>query len=301
MNAYEAVTARLIEHLERGVIPWKQPWRNSAKGAYLPTNFVSGKGYRGINLAMLLCSGYTSQTWMTYKQARDIGAQVRAGAHGTPVVFWKFPQRGKREDGETESLEGRGAPLCRYYTVFNTEQIDGLPADLPFDEEPFDPIESAQNIVDAHMNSASHPSLQHGGATACYMLSKDAVFMPEPHTFISAETYYTTLFHELGHSTRHPARCDRPREGNFGSKPYAEEELIAEFTAAFLCAESGIVSNDLDAHNAAYIANWLTVLKNDSRIAVMAAQRAQKAADYILGRAPAAAVEESPVSEEVAA
>lgn len=114
MNAYEAVTNRLIEHLERGVIPWRQPWRNTSKGAYLPTNYVSGKGYRGINLAMLLCSGFTSQTWMTYKQASDLGAQVRKGERGTPVVFWKFPKRGeKNEDGEVESNEGRRAPLCR--------------------------------------------------------------------------------------------------------------------------------------------------------------------------------------------
>lgn len=291
MNAYEAVTARLIERLESGVIPWKQPWKNTARGAYLPTNFRTGRGYRGINLAMLLCSGFRSQQWMTYKQAAELGAQVRKGERGTPVVFWKFAGR---EERELEAVAGhRSAPMCRTYTVFNVDQIDGLPAELPFDSMPFDAIESAQRIVDAHLSSPSHPELKHGGATACYIGAYDAVYMPEPHTFRSRETYYCTLFHELGHSTGHPRRLDRDMSGGFGSKKYASEELVAEFSAAFLCAESGIVSDDLDAHNAAYIQSWLKTLREDSRVAVMAAQRAQKAADFILGRSAAPAAIEA--------
>ena len=302
MNAYEAVTARLIEHLERGVIPWRQPWRNTSKGAYLPTNFVTGRGYRGINLAMLLCSRFGSQTWMTYKQAAELGANVRKGEHGTPVVFWKFPNRNQRAEGDEPSGDGgeldRRAPMCRYYTVFNSDQIDGLPADLPFEDEPFDAIEAAQRVVDEHLQSASHAELRHGGSSALYSQGSDTVYMPVPQSFKSPETYYSTLFHELGHSTGNPRRLNRDLTGGFGSKPYANEELVAEFTAAFLCAESGIVSPELDGHNAAYIANWLNVLRNDSRMAVMAAQRAQKAADFILGRAPAT-YDAAPVVETV--
>jgi antirestriction protein ArdC len=300
MNAYEVITARLIEKLEAGVIPWKQPWKNSAHGAYLPTNFATGRGYRGINLAMLLCSGYGSQQWMTYKQAEELGANVRKGERGTPVVFWKFPGKAANEDGAM--VREKGAPLCRYYTVFNVEQIDGLPVDLPFEDAPFDAIESAQRIVDAHMASASHPELKHGGASACYVLTYDTVYMPKPQSFVTPEKYYSTLFHELGHSTRHPRRLDRKKEdARFGSKDYATEELVAEFTAAFLCAESGIVSEDVDAHNAAYIKDWLDVFKADSRVAVMAAQRAQKAADFILGRAAFDAAEEAREESAVAA
>lgn len=274
-NAYEVVTERLIAKLETGVIPWRQPWKNTSRGAHLPCNFATGRSYRGINTIMLLCSGFQSPQWMTYKQAQSIGAQVRKGEQGTPVVFWSFQER---EDSDKKSA------WCKYFTVFNLEQIDGLQPEIPFDVPAFDPIEEAQRIADGYLASASHPKLLHGGSKACYSLNDDTVYMPDGSQFNKREMYYDTLFHELGHSTAHPMRLDRELSAKFGTPGYSQEELIAEFTAAFLLAESGISTDDTDAHNAAYIAAWLKVLKGDSRIAIYGAQRAQKAADYILGR-----------------
>jgi antirestriction protein ArdC len=276
-NAYETITARLITQLESGVIPWRQPWKNTARGAYLPCNFTTGKTYRGINLAMLLCSGYNSPQWMTYKQARERGAQVRKGEQGTPVVFWQFDK-----DESTD----RNRAWCKGYTVFNVEQMDGIPQELPFDAPAFDPLTAAESLAQRYIVSGG-PALLHGGSSACYMPSRDTVYMPQPVQFVSRETYYSTLFHEFGHSTGAAKRLNRKFGKHFGDADYAREELIAEFIAAFLSAESGIVSPDLDAHNAAYIANWLQTFKADSRLAVTAAQRAQKAADLIVGRAPA--------------
>jgi antirestriction protein ArdC len=274
-NAYEVVTDRLIAKLESGVIPWRQPWKNTSRGAHLPCNFATGRSYRGINTIMLLCSGFQSPQWMTYKQAQSIGAQVRKGESGTPVVFWQFG-----EEAETK----KKTAWSKYFTVFNLEQIDGIQPEIPFDAPTFDPIAEAQTIVNGYLAAASHPRLLHGGSIACYSQSSDTVHMPDGSQFIKRELYYDTLFHELGHSTAHPSRLKRDLSGKFGTAAYSQEELTAEFTAAFLLAESGISSEVTDAHNAAYLASWLRVLKGDSRIAVYAAQRAQKAADYILGR-----------------
>lgn len=288
-NAYETVTNRLIEKLESGVIPWRQPWKNTARGAHRPCNFVSGRSYRGINTIMLLCSGYASPQWMTYKQAQSIGGQVRKGEQGTPVVFWRF-----EEKPETKEKTA----WCKHFTVFNIEQIDGLQPEIPFDVPVFDPIAEAQSIVDGYLNAPSHPRLLHGGSVACYSPSEDAVYMPEGSQFMKREMYYSTIFHEFAHSTAHRSRLDRDISGKFGSPAYSQEELTAEFTAAFLLAESGIGNDGTDASNAAYIASWLRVLKADSRVAIFAAQRAQKAADYITGRT---AADEAATSEEVAA
>jgi antirestriction protein ArdC len=286
-SAYEIVTARLVAQLETGIIPWKQPWKNTARGAHLPCNFATGRSYRGINCAMLLCSGFDTPQWMTYKQAAAIGAQVRKGSHGTPVVYWQFDER---EDSKKKSA------WCKYSTVFNLAQIDGIQPEIPFDVPAFDGIAAAQAVADKYMGGASHPRLRHGGSKAAYLPSDDTVYMPEPGSFVSAEMYYATLFHEFGHSTGSASRLGRDLSGKFGTPAYSQEELCAEFTAAFLAAESGISPDSTDAHNAAYIASWLRVLKADSRVAVMAAQRAQKAADFILQRSAAAVT-----SEEVAA
>lgn len=289
-NAYDAVTSRLIAQLEAGVIPWRQPWKNRAHGAHLPTNFATGRSYRGINFAVLLFSGYASPLWMTYKQAAAMGAQVRKGERGTPVVFWQFDN--------TRAIDGKkGAPWCKNFTVFNVAQIDGLAQELPFDAPTFEPLEAAQSVVDAYLG-AGGPSLKHGGSSACYVPSTDTVHMPFGTDFVTREKYYCTLFHEFGHSTGAARRLARDLSGAFGSKNYAAEELVAEFTAAFLSAETGCTSDDLDAHNAAYIAGWLHTFRADNRIAVMAAQRAQKAADLILGRAAAGAVDAEAVASE---
>lgn len=288
MNAYETITARIIASLESGVVPWRKEWKASAAGTAFPHNKLTGKSYRGINVLSLLCSPYQSSAWLTYKQAQELGAQVRKGEKGSPVVFWKFDRKGAKDDGGeavvVDDRKDRSAPFMRTYTVFNVEQVDGLQDALPFEAPEFNAIESAQSIVDAYLAGASHPTLAHGGDRACYSPARDHVQMPNAGCFTTAEAYYCTLFHEFAHSTGHDSRLKRKIDNHFGTADYSDEELVAEFSAAFLSAESHISSDELLDNSAAYIHGWLDKLRNDSKIAIYAAQRAQKAADFILGR-----------------
>lgn len=298
MNTYEVITQRIIESLERGIIPWRKEWKARASGSPFPHNFATGKTYRGINFFSLLCTPYSSASWMTYKQAAAMGGQVRRGEKGSPVVFWKF-ERGRTVKNTTTGEEREAGPMLRQYTVFNVEQIDGLQPELPLDAPAFDPIASAEAIVSAYMASDSHPTLGHGGDRAFYIPTRDHVQVPHAGAFVSPAAYYSTLFHEFAHSTGHEKRLDRKMTGGYGSRDYSDEELVAEFAASFLSAEACVANDDLLENSAAYIGGWLEKFKGDSRVAVYAAQRAQKAADFILGKRAAAEAEES--SEEVAA
>lgn len=287
-NAYETITNRIIETLQSGVIPWRKEWKDSGKngGGALPYNLTNGKAYRGINVMTLFCSGYASNGWCTYKQAQSLGYQVRKGEKSAPVVFWSFPDKKQKADGR--------APWMKVYSVFNIAQLDGVPAEIPFDAAPDNRIESAEAVTAGYMSSASHPELAHGGSSAYFAPSRDLVQMPPKDAFSSLEAYYSTLFHEFTHSTGIKARLGREElQGiqRFGDCDYSKEELTAEFGAAFLCGEAGISNEPLLTNSAAYIQNWVSKLQNDKTLVVQAAQRAQKAADYILGRTFGEAVE----------
>ena len=280
VNVYETVTNRIIAALEGGVIPWRKEWAVAA--AKLPANYISKRTYRGINVWLLLDDRYTSNHWLTYKQAVAIGANVRKGEKGTPIMFWKFDKRTNEESGKAESWV-----LARQYTVFNVEQCDGIPAEIPagVTVAEFEPLEAAEAIAEGYLRRG--PSLAHGGNSAYYMSLTDHVQMPHREVFTSPDAYYSTLFHELAHSTGHQSRLARYEIGekaSFGSESYSKEELTAEITAAFLCAEAGISNVTVETNHAAYLQHWLTALKHDKTLVVSAAQRAQKAADYILDR-----------------
>jgi antirestriction protein ArdC len=286
-SVYEIVTSRILEELERGVVPWHKPWRTLP-----PANLVSKKPYRGINVFLLALQGYGSQYWLTYRQAQALGGNVRKGEHGTKVVFWKF------DTYETETAEGepegrKSAAFLRYYTVFNLEQTEGLKAlrALP----PAFPIESAESIVNAMPNPPAFAQ----GFQAAYAPSRDTVTMPSRTAFASQAEYYSTLFHELTHSTGHAKRLgregfDKPQQ--FSSESYSREELVAEMGSAMLCGVAGIEQGTL-ANSAAYLKAWIQRLKSDSRLVVSAASAAQKAADYIRGESP----NDSPSSEGISA
>jgi len=302
-NVYDAITERIIDALEAGRIPWKKEWRTSGKSSGLPYNLVSKQPYRGANVFSLLCSGYSSSGWCTYKQAQALGYNVRKGEKSSPVIFWKFPAKADKTsspDASTSTDDKRSAPFARLYHVFNIEQLDGVPSELPFtDAVTFDPIAECEAVTAAFMASASHPSLAHGGDSAHFNISRDHVQMPNRETFNSAGGYYATLFHEFAHSTGIKSRCDRAElqaRTGFGSEEYSKEELTAEFAAAFLCAETGCSNEERIFNSVAYIQGWISKLKNDKQMAVQAAQRAQKAADFILLRSASAVI-----SEEVTA
>jgi antirestriction protein ArdC len=276
MNVYEIVTGKIIALLEQGEIPWRKPWKS--KG--MPLNLVSKRPYRGVNVFLLASTRYSSKYWLTYDQALDLGGHVKKGEKASLIFFWKVLQKVEEDQDGNEKTEK--IPLLRYYNVFNLEQCDGIktPADeLPVDE--FTPIEKAEQIVEGMPN---RPEIRHEGTQACYSPILDYIKMPKHDLFISPEEYYSTLFHEMVHSTGHSSRVNRKlndRITPFGSSDYSKEELIAEMGASFSCGICEIENSTLE-NSAAYIRSWLKVLRGDSKLVVMAAAAASKAADYIL-------------------
>jgi len=276
---YAMVTDRIVKMLEAGVAPWKRTW--SGGTGFMPRNMVSGKAYRGINSLLLSCSEFSSDYWMTYKQATSKGGQVRKGEKSSPVIFWKKLDIEDRNTGKKKKI-----PFLRYYSVFNLDQIDGIePPDAPTETIQFDPIRAAEEIVIA---MPSQPIIVHEENRAFYRPSSDTVNMPKPKMFHKPEHYYSTLFHELVHATGHEDRLARPgimERTSFGSNDYSKEELVAEMGAAFLCAHAHIDQETL-TDSASYLQNWIKVLKGDSKLAVCAASAAQKASDFILNIQP---------------
>jgi antirestriction protein ArdC len=280
-NVYEVITSKIVKQLESGTAPWHKPWKARGRSG-LPRNLVSSREYRGINVWILLSSGYASPYWLTFRQARELNGHVRQGEVGFPVVYWKF---GKREVQDGDELVEKPSVLCRYYTVFNVEQCEGLkirPAEPAENQPQVQPIEACEQVVDAWLGK---PMIRHGGDCASYSKVLDSVQMPERTSFDSVEEYYSTLFHELTHSTGHLTRLNRSTLTDFerfGDQNYSREELVAEMGAAFLAGYCGIDNLTIN-NSAAYLANWLDTLKNDSRMVLVAASQAQKAADLILG------------------
>ena len=273
--AYQKVTDALIESLQRGVAPWRKPWTGT-----VPMNGETHRPYRGINSIVLAASAHKDVRWLTWSGIQRLGGKVRKGEKSRPVVLWRFTEFKDPTTGEiTERI-----PFLKYFSVWNVEQCEGLKLKPLADLIPTannSPIAAAETIV---ANMPQRPDIQHGQQTAFYAPALDQVGMPDRERFAQIERYYSTLFHELAHSTGHKSRLNREEVTGgsfFGSEDYSREELVAEFCAAFLCNHAGIASTR--EQSAAYLAGWLNALKNDQGMAVWAAGRAQKAADYILG------------------
>ena len=282
-DIYQTVTDMILDLLDQGTVPWKHPIKSSGG---IPTSMSTGKPYRGINVFLLattaMTKGYRSSHWLTFKQAQARGGKVRKGEKASLVVLWKQLTKEDPKTGEEKFM-----PLLRHYNVFNAEQCDGIePPDVaPPDPlaERFTPIEQADAIVQGYK---SGPAIHHGGFRACYSPMADAVQIAQPEDFRNREAYYSTLFHELVHSTGHSSRLDRGLDTElrrFGDPDYSKEELTAEMGAAFLDATAGIHSDEVFEQSAAYIENWRTKLSKDKKLIVQAAGLAQRAADRILG------------------
>ena len=282
---YDQITERVLAALDRGVIPWRKPWRADLEA---PRNLASGRFYRGINVWLLLLAGYETPFWLTFRQALALKGNVRKGEHGSQIIFWKrieVPHKGQLDTvDDPDAPRTRTIPIMTAYTVFNAAQCDNIAVpDIPFYVNN-DPIEGAEEIV---AGMPLPPELAWDGrGRAYYLPSEDTVHLPTRASFESAEAVYGTMFHELAHATGHPSRL--AREGiekfdHFGSDRYGREELCAEMAAAYLCGEAGLAPALLD-NTSAYIRSWMSTLKTDTRAVVTAASRAQHAADYILGR-----------------
>jgi antirestriction protein ArdC len=280
-GVYKILTEHIIRLLEKGTIPWKQPWSQKE----LPQNLLNRIPYKGINLMLLSAFNFERNFFLTFKQVKSLSASIEKGAKSLPVVFWKWPEPERKEDGtllETDE-DKKVKPILRYYSVFNISQCKNIPENLIplLETRPNNSIESCARIIE-HM--PNRPTIQFVEQEAYYKPSLDIVNVPDIKFFESSESYYATLFHELVHSTGHEKRLNR-KDGmesiSFGSDKYSNEELIAEIGACFLEAQAGISDRDFE-NNAAYINGWLKRLKKDGRFIVFASSQAQKAADYIL-------------------
>ncbi len=273
---YQEVTTRILQQLELGVAPWVKPWATTP-GQNVPGNAVTGRNYSGVNVILLWLArerGWPTAKFLTFKQAQEAGGNVRKGEHGTPVYFVsKFIPKAERDKAEPRTIS-----MMKVFTVFNVAQCDNLPAKL-LPQPPAPRHEESRDATIDEFIAATGAHIMEGGTDrACYSPALDAVTLPAFTSFNSASAFYSTAFHELGHWTGHASRLNRYLRNRFGSAAYAAEELVAELTAAYLCAEFNV---DGSLQHADYIANWIALLKDDSRAFFTAASKAQAAADYL--------------------
>ena len=283
-KVYEMVTDRIISELEKGNIPWQKPWTGSINGAF---NRVSKKSYSILNQMLLSKPG----EYATFKQWQDLGGKIKKGAKSEIVVFWKILSVVEEQDSERDGQEEgtkkvKNIPLLKYYNVFHIDDVEGVE---PLKEKRFatDEDKTAQDIMDEYLER-EHIQLRHTDKNrAFYSPSFDYINLPEIEQFNSQAEYYSTAFHEMTHSTGHADRLNRLDTGiaaaAFGSETYSKEELVAEIGAATLVNYTGLETDKSFRNSAAYIQSWLKALKNDKKMIVSAASKADKAVSFILG------------------
>ncbi len=287
-DLYTRITNRIIAELEAGTRPWLKPWNaEHAAGRITRPLRHNGIPYRGINVVTLWMTatarGYACPIWLTYKQAQELGAQVRKGEHGELVVY--ADKITKTETTEKGDEVEREIPFLKGYTVFNAEQIDNL---LPHFTAPAAPtLDPVQRIAHAESFFASTGAdIRYGGDRAFYAIHPDYIQIPLFETFRDAEAYYATLAHECTHWTRHETRLNREfGRKRWGDEGYAAEELCAELGSAFLCADLGLTQEPRPDH-ASYLERWLKVMHNDKRAIFTAASYAERAAAFLHGLQP---------------
>lgn len=278
-DIYTDVTNRIITALEQGVPPWVCPWQD---GTAIPSNLATGKPYRGINFVMLcveaMSRNYSDFRWLTFKQANEIGARIRKGEHGTPIVFYRLREVNDATSvvADSNTAAKRSIPMLKTYTVFNASQLECIPD--RFALRPvlaWQPIEEAEQLI-----IKTGAVICHGGNRAFYRPSDDIIQLPPSTSFEKPDDYYATALHELCHWTGHQRRLNRVLGGRRDIEAYAYEELVAEIGAAFLFAHCGLLAR---MEHASYIDSWLDALRHDKRLIFVAAGAAQKAADFVLG------------------
>lgn len=274
-DIYEMITDRIIEQLENGVVAWQKPWTGVHDGAY---NRISNKPYSLLNQMLLSKTG----EYASFKQWTELGGHIKKGEKAEIVTFWKIqPIEEENEDGEKVIKQ---IPLLRYYNVFHISQVEGVePKSIDLNE--LQPIEEAERIKTEYMQREHIKILEKVTDKAFYSPSLDYIQVPCKEQYQNIEEFYSTLFHEMTHSTGHKVRLDREDVKDcmyFGSENYSKEELCAELGSAFLINKLGIASSKSFTNSTAYIQSWLRVLKNDKKFIISASSRAEKAVKYIL-------------------
>jgi len=287
-DIYERVTETILTQLEKGTAPWRSP---TIAQVGFPQNVLTKNRYQGINVFLLSSVGYASPWFLTYRQASELGGQVRKGERGHLIVkYGTYEIEGQASSGDQSTPAKRG--YLRGYTVFNSSQVDGI--DFPEIKHP--EYQSSEQVVLARkiIEGMPNPPKLEEGPHACphYQPQVDLVGMPSRETFESEVRFYSTVFHEFLHASGHESRLARKTllenkgimAGGSARQTYAKEELVAEMGACLLSAHAGIVT-DNHSTSAAYLSSWLNVLKvkDNKRWVVEAASQAQKGANYILG------------------
>ncbi|RYC29390.1 DUF1738 domain-containing protein [Lichenibacterium minor] len=284
---YAEITAKIIAELEAGRVPWVQPWTGSGGVPTMPTNAATGRRYSGINVLMLWAAaverGYSSGRWLTFRQALALGGNVRKGERATMVVYVdRFVPEDERRRAADAGEETRTTAFLKQFQVFGVEQCDGL-ADSALGTAAVVEPTPMEPWMDA-LITGMQVDVQVAGDRARYHRLVDRIDVPPPSAYPEPVNWYRTVLHELAHATGHKDRLARDLTGWFGSAAYAREELIAEMTAAFLCAALWTAPT---VRHADYIGSWLAVLRADERAIVRAASAASRAADYMTGFLPA--------------
>ncbi len=278
----KAVTERLIGMLESGTAPWQKPWDAGIAAMNRPHNF-NGRPYHGVNALMLWCTaidkGYEDPRWLTFKQVNKLGGHVNKGEKAQIVEYWQWEKEVENpETGEKEKVPLEHPKVYRA-AVFNADQCTGLPK-LRRQAQKWSPVERAENIIAANGVPVTHNT----DGSAFYSPGGDFICLPPRESFATVDAYYSTLLHEVGHSTGHPTRLNREFGGQFGSEGYAREELRAELASTFLCGELGIATTGSDEQHAAYVKSWVSALKNDYNEIFRAAADAEKICNYLYER-----------------
>lgn len=275
-SVYEIITERIIEQLENGVIPWQKPWSGTHSGAY---NRISNKPYSLLNQMILKHGG----EYATFKQWSDLGGKIRKGEKSEVVTFWKIqPYEEENENGEKVI---RQIPILKYFNVFHISQVDGVEPKEKLEINEHEPIEQAEKIKTDYMNREHLKIFEKVTNDAFYLPIQDYIQVPCKEQYQDIEEFYSTLFHEMIHSTGHKSRLNRPdMQGivRHGSEQYSKEELTAELGSAMIINILGIETEKSFKNSSGYIQDWLQVLKNDNKFIVSASSRAEKAVKYIL-------------------
>lgn len=285
VSLYDEVTDRIVAELERGFVPWVKPWNSSGTALGVPRSAATRKFYSGINVLILwdavMKRGFACQEWLTFRQALNLGGHVRKGERGTTICYAdSFIPKSERERAREQGDDPNVVPFLKRFTVFNVEQCEGLPVHIVATPKP---VPTSHLVPEAEaLIAASGAIIREGGGEAFYHRGEDFIRLPPRGEFLSPADFYCTTLHELGHWTAHPSRLNRDLAHRYGTTAYAREELIAELTSAFLCAHLNIVPQ---VRHADYLANWLQILKDDSRAIFHAASQASKASDFLLALA----------------
>lgn len=286
VDIHQRVTDTILKYMEEGTAPWQKPWKTGGASFAIPKNMVTEKPYNGVNILLLWGAAhkreYSSNLWASYRQWNEQKESIRKGEKGTMVVYYDFME--KEENGEMKKV-----PFIKSYTVFNKCQLASHKPEEEIEVPVIPLVERLENVEQFMANT--NAVIRHEGTRACYIPSIDEIHMPEPALFVdtehstATENYYSTLGHELVHWSGSETRLNRNFGKRFGDKTYAAEELVAEFGAAFLCAELGI-SREPRKDHADYIANWMTALKSNKFIVTSAANAASKSVEYLRGCRP---------------